>query len=454
MRPPPSSLCLHPASSLFADYYDLSPNKLIMAVVVDIIAPPGALGLVLGTHPQGGPIVQDVRRDSPLSGQVQAGDKIISVDDDDVRVLNHSNVIQLLRDKITNNERRITIIREESKPQGSPERRSSISRRTLAGLVGAAKSPRSRSTEPGSHEPDESGRPTVNKIISCHETIDDGEDVNECTNRLSNGLHLDHIPTLPRFPVLETKDRNCWSEPTHTNFGIRGHNYLVDPKNKIPSGPYLFTARGADLILTSDKSGPRTEIAETYNSILAGHARSTPTFIINFIFDWGILVNYFEIPAMYVSFLRARYEGSNQDLPPMENLQPHERAIIRFLVGSDDHRNATLKLIPKCPEGPWAVRQLVNGKPALIGKRLPTQYSYHPAKDGKQECFEADLDTRETDRVGKKAISLCRRYMTSVTLDVGIVIEGTNTSELPEQMLGCVRIHRLDPLMAPTLPSR
>ena len=157
---------------------------------------------------------------------------------------------------------------------------------------------------------------------------------------------------------------------------------------------------------------------------------------------------------MYVSFLRAKYEGGNQDLPAMDSLLPHERAIILFFVGSDNHRNATLKLIPKCPEGPWAVRQLVNGKPALIGKRLPALYNYYPAKDGKAECFEADLDTRETDRVGKKAISLCRRYLTSVTLDVGIVIEGTNTSELPEQMLSCVRIHRLDPLMSPTLPSR
>mmetsp|Transcript_32415 Transcript_32415/g.47780 ORF Transcript_32415/g.47780 Transcript_32415/m.47780 type:complete len:453 (+) Transcript_32415:2-1360(+) len=419
---------------------------------VDIIAPSGALGLVLGTiGPEGGPIVKDVKPESQLLGKVQAGDKIVAIDDVDVQTSKHSHVIQLLRNNSTSDERKITILRE-SQAQ-TTERWSSISRRTLAGFVGAAKSPRSRSTEPGSHEPDESGHPTTKQEISCHNTIDDDGDVNDCTNQLSNGLHLDHIPTLPRFPVLETKDRNCWSEPSHTIFKIRGCNYLVDPKNKIQSGPYLFTARGADLILTNDKSGPRTGIAEKYSSILAGHARSIPTFVINFIFDWGILVNYYEIPAMYVSFLRARYEGSNQDLPAMDALQPHERAIIRFLVGSDNHRNATLKLIPKCPEGPWAVRQLVNGKPALIGKRLPAQYSYYPAEDGKAECFEADLDTRETDRVGKKAISLCRKYMTTVTLDVGIVIEGTNTSELPEQMLGCVRIHRLDPKMSPTLPS-
>lgn len=423
--------------------------------VVDIIAPPGALGLVLGTQLGGAPFVKVVKPESPLVEEVQAGDKIVAIDDVDVHTSKHTHVIELLRSNSTCVQRKITILRASASQLHTPERKSLISRRTLAGLVGAAKSPRSRSTEPGSHEPDEHGRPIAKPPISCQNSIVvDDEDVNECTNQLSNGLHLDHIPTLPRFPVLETKDRNCWSEPSHTIFAIRGHNYLVDPKNKIQSGPYLFTARGADLILTNDESGPRTGVAEKYTSILAGHARSTPTFVINFIFDWGMLVNYFEIPTMYVSFLRARYEGSNQDLPTMDDLQPHDRAIIRFLVGSDNHRNETLKLIPKCPEGPWAVRQLVNGKPALIGKRLPAQYSYYPAKDGKAECFEADLDTRETDRVGKKAISLCRRYLTTVTLDVGIVIEGTHPSELPEQMLGCVRVHRLDPQMAPTLPPR
>lgn len=420
-------------------------------MIINMNAPPGMLGLMLGDHPQGGPFVKDVSPNSRLLGKIQAGDKILSIDDIDVQKARYSYAIQLLRSKDNNEERKITILRELPQP---PEcSRLSISRRTLAGLVGSAKSPRSRSTEPGTHDSDETDRrSTMKTMISCVSLEDD--DVNECTNQLSIGLHLDHIPTLPRFPVLETKDCNCWSEPPYSNFKIRGDNYLADSKNKIPSGKYLFNARGADLFLTNDSSGPRKAIAANYSSILAGHARSAPTFIINFIFEWGILVNYFEIPDMYVSFLRAKHEGnSSQGLPAMNALQPHDRAIIRFLVGSDEHRNATLKLIPKCPEGPWAVRQLVNGKPALIGKRLPAQYSYFPAENGRAECFEADLDTRETDSFGKKAISICRRYLTSVTLDVGVVIEGTTTSELPECMLGCVRIHRLDPKMAPTLPS-
>lgn len=43
--------------------------------------------------------------------------------------------------------------------------------------------------------------------------------------------------------------------------------------------------------------------------------------------------------------------------------------------------------------------------------------------------------------------------MSSVTVDLGFVIEGRTEDELPEQMLGCVRLHKIDALLAPTLPS-
>lgn len=42
---------------------------------------------------------------------------------------------------------------------------------------------------------------------------------------------------------------NCWSEPPCKVFNVRGDNYLTDGK-KVPSGPFLFPARGMDLFLT------------------------------------------------------------------------------------------------------------------------------------------------------------------------------------------------------------
>lgn len=84
------------------------------------------------------------------------------------------------------------------------------------------------------------------------------------------------LPTLPRYPIAENKNHNCWSEP-HAGrcFKVRGMNYLND-KKKVASGPYIFPARGADLILTNKESGNGTNIAER-QCVLAGHVRSVPT---------------------------------------------------------------------------------------------------------------------------------------------------------------------------------
>mmetsp|Transcript_1796 Transcript_1796/g.3466 ORF Transcript_1796/g.3466 Transcript_1796/m.3466 type:complete len:371 (+) Transcript_1796:48-1160(+) len=360
-------------------------------------------------------------------------------------------------------------------------RRSTVSRRHLMGTP--APVPRSRSAERNIYVEDFNerchGDDVINPIdkrvnyLRCdsdpldstgnddemeHPLAQSPKNDEKKSNGGDNGYdgHLHHgLPTLPRFPIVETKNRNCWSEPpAGTSFKVRGENFLKD-KKKIPSGPYVFPARGVDLILTDAESGPSVGIGSN-PTILAGHARSEPTFILNFIFPWGMLVNYYEIPDLFLPFLREKYEPpqSNIHIPSFSSLAPHERAIVRFLTGSDEERDATLKLIPVCIEGPWVVRQMVSGKPAIIGKRLPIKYNYHPADDarGLAACFEADLDiASSTDAMGKKVVNVCRRYMSAVTVDIGLVIEGTSIDELPEQMLGCVRLHKLDAILAPTL---
>ena len=59
------------------------------------------------------------------------------------------------------------------------------------------------------------------------------------------------LPTLPRFPVAETRDKNCWSEPPVSIFHVRGANYLDDRK-KVAAQKYLLRARGCDLFLADN----------------------------------------------------------------------------------------------------------------------------------------------------------------------------------------------------------
>ena len=57
------------------------------------------------------------------------------------------------------------------------------------------------------------------------------------------------LPTFNRFPFAEMKNSNCWSEPPHSVFMIRGPDYLSD-KKKISCQQFLLPSRGCDLFLS------------------------------------------------------------------------------------------------------------------------------------------------------------------------------------------------------------
>jgi hypothetical protein len=84
-----------------------------------------------------------------------------------------------------------------------------------------------------------------------HRAMSDPVDAaEETTHERKHTLLKETFPTLPRYPVGETHDKNCWSEPPEDIFKVRGARYLRDD-SKVVSGPYLMRARGSDLLLVN-----------------------------------------------------------------------------------------------------------------------------------------------------------------------------------------------------------
>lgn len=82
--------------------------------IIDIYAPAGKLGVVIDTPDDGAPVVHAVKDTSPIANKVQVGDKLVAVDDEDVRAMTAIKVSKLISRKSNNASRKLTIIRHVS----------------------------------------------------------------------------------------------------------------------------------------------------------------------------------------------------------------------------------------------------------------------------------------------------------------------------------------------------
>jgi hypothetical protein len=92
------------------------------------------------------------------------------------------------------------------------------------------------------------------------------------------------------------------------------------------------------------------------------------------------------------------------------------------------------------------IKKMVGSTPTVIGNKLPT--SYRGSID--ENYLEIILDVKGGSTFGSSVANSVVGKADAVTVDLGFVIEGQVDGHLPEQMLGVVRLHRLNMQMAPT----
>ena len=251
----------------------------------------------------------------------------------------------------------------------------------------------------------------------------------------------------------------------------------------------LFQLRGMDIFVTSD--APETSVAD--HPFLVQHGlRDVPTFIVNAITQWGNILIYFELPKWVQDWDSILEDDDDPDevkalkvghaiqvamrlasttmqvliaLYILFFLSCHNMFSLfymkRFFNGSDEYRNARMKLIPSLVEGPLAVRVLAPPKKEKVVDCafLSVSWAKHAPTvvNGKRlhTAITCELDCLST-RVIRGMAGIVKKHLSSLAIDVAVTISKPDgqVEDEPQACLGLWRFDHIDVDSCPELPDR
>ncbi|CAM9476565.1 unnamed protein product [Choristocarpus tenellus] len=119
----------------------------------------------------------------------------------------------------------------------------------------------------------------------------------------------------------------------------------------------------------------------------------------------------------------------------------------RFLSAEDkEFCDSRFKIIPSIVDGPWAVQAAVGNTPALMGKKVTQRYFRG------ENYLEISVDIGSS-MLANKLFSLVKSCSVYAVLDMSFVVQGECKEELPERILGGVRLSNVNLEVAVDLPS-
>jgi hypothetical protein len=102
-------------SSLFSEENSFEEQFSEMEDRVEVIAPAGKLGMVIDTPSGGVPIVHAIKESSVLAKQVQVGDRLVSVDDEDTSGMTAMQVSKLISLRADSDSRTLVFVRTKTR---------------------------------------------------------------------------------------------------------------------------------------------------------------------------------------------------------------------------------------------------------------------------------------------------------------------------------------------------
>lgn len=227
---------------------------------------------------------------------------------------------------------------------------------------------------------------------------------------------------------------NGWASPPGELFHLRSTNYFTK-RQKSPSGDYLLSPAGMDWLKSTTKldnvlARPDNRVANALKEAQS-QGKSLKSFI--------IAVN-LQVPGKDQH--SAVFYFATEDPIPSCSL------LYRFINGDDSFRNQRFKIVNRIVKGPWIVKKTVgNYSACLLGKALTC--NYHRGSN----YLEIDVDIGSS-AIASAILHLALGYVTSVTIDMGFLVESQTEEELPERLIGAVRVCQMEMSSATVVEAR
>jgi len=214
-------------------------------------------------------------------------------------------------------------------------------------------------------------------------------------------------------------DSRFWSSASAAYLKVRGKKYLED-KVKIPAAEPMFELFRVDLF---EFPAPCEHLAPSMD-----YVKDFPE---KFFYIVQLMV-----PGPPHYSIIAAFTPKDKEAC-LEADSPFSRLMRTFVDGTDDDRNQIFKLIPAIVEGSWIVQKAVGNTPAILGKKI--RIAYHRGAN----YIELDFDIASS-AMAANIVRLVSSATKTVVVDMAFLNEGQSEDVLPEQLIGILRLNKVD----------